>query len=240
MAENNLPDVPVQCPSTKEPYKSSYATALMSGLTSDQSSPFVSPPAKSWQSPEKKREQDYWEARSALHLRPVGPGNIIEQVKKIMTDQLKISQQLLETVGHFSARRVPCGPSTRIQNEVVVTYRTVEACDAVKSAARNLAGKGPEFGVRLELPNHLKTAMKVLQSMSYDIKKKCPSAKRNVLYDDEVLDLALDFSLGEGKPWRRMTAAQARERRKRALRDEELDTLLDESLPDEDERGGHV
>ena len=122
---------------------------------------------------------------------------------------------------------------------MIVSYRSSDVRDAIKSAAKNLAGKGQSFGVRLELPNHLKSAMTALQSASFEIKQKFPLARRNVLFDDGSMDLVLDFSTGEGKPWRRMSSAQARERKKKApvrdgagradLGDGELDALLDSS-----------
>ena len=84
--------------------------------------------------------------------------------------------------------------------------------------------------------------MKALQSASYELKQKFPGSKRNVLFDDESTDLVLDFCLREGDPWRRMTARQARDRKKKSelkpgtgpnnftLKDGELDGLLDSSV----------
>ena len=78
--------------------------------------------------------------------------------------------------------------------------------------------------------------MKALQSLSFNLKTKHPGTRRNILFDDEVLSLALDVSLGEGQPWRRVSAAQARTRMKKlsskpgssqfALGDNELDDIL--------------
>ena len=115
--------------------------------------------------------------------------------------------------------------------------------DAVKRAARNLAGKGAEYGVRLEIPNHMKTAMGALQSASFELKQKFPGARRNVLFDDDSMELVLDFSVSEGKPWKRMTTAQARERKKKrrpaaegrtGLNKSEIDALLDKTLEEEE------
>ena len=41
------------------------------------------------------------------------------------------------------------------------------------------------------------------------MKQKNPAAKRNVLFDDESMDLVLDFCLREGEAWRRMNVRQA-------------------------------
>ena len=142
-----------------------------------------------------------------------------------------------------SRSRGPLWPSCTIKGEAIVTFQSTDVRDAVKGAARNLAGKGQDYGVRLELPNHLKSAMKALQAVSYELKTKYPQARRNVLFDDEALDLVLDFCLGDDKPWRRMTSQQAVERKKRSgdrtgkfgLESGEIDALLDGASG---ERGG--
>ena len=188
-------------------------------------------------SPARREEEIYWDCRRALRLRPVRDGEDKEAVAEFMTEHLRLDTKTMTSIGDFSVLRVPHGPAAKIKNEAVVTYRTVEARDTVKSAARNLAGLGAEYGVRLEIPNKMKTAMKALQSISYEIKQKYPTARRNVLMDDESMDLALDFCTGEGQPWRRITASQARSRKKKAgsvgdrlrIDEEEMDRLLNDA-----------
>ena len=78
------------------------------------------------------------------------------------------------------------------------------------------------------------------------MKQKHPEAWRNVLYDDDVMDLVLDFCLSPGSQWRRITSAQAIGRKRRApvstggnfrIRDDEIDGLFgsgtDSSAPAE-------
>ena len=206
---------------------SSYAGVLAAASAS---------PLRAQQCPEKRREDDYWRCRRALRLRPVGKGDLVSEVGKFLTEFLGLSSEFLESVGTFSAKRVPAGPSSKFTGEVVVHFQTTDIRDAVKGAARNLAGRGPEYGVRLELPNHLKSAMKTLQSVSYELKTKYPGAKRNVLFDDETMDLVLDFCLGDDKPWKRMTSGQAKLRKRKGttqskltLEVGELDRILDGS-----------
>ena len=113
-----------------------------------------------------------------------------------MREHLGLSEFFLQSVGPFTVQRVPFGPAAHIKGEAIVTYQSTDVRDAVKGAARNLAGKGQDYGVRLELPNHLKSTMKALQAVSYELKTKFPQARRNVLFDDEAQDLVLDFCLG--------------------------------------------
>ena len=85
-----------------------------------------------------------------------------------------------------------------------------------------------------------------LQAVSYEIKKKYPLARRNVLFDDEAQDLVLDFCVEEGRPWKRMSSTLAKERRKKApakggkteVQEGEIDDLLDRSVTEDED--GHL
>ena len=208
-------------------YSSSYASALAS-LPPES----IMEPARPAGS---KRENDYWIARKALRIRPIKDGDPVRSTKDYLSQILNLDEVTIESLGPFRAERVPFGPKSRQKHEMLVRFGSVEARDIVKGAASNLAGRGSDYGIRLELPNHLKTAMKHLQQISYDIRTKYPDARRNVLYDDASLDLVLDFCLTDGQAWRRLTAAQARERLKKkrtvvgreTLGEAELDDILD-------------
>ena len=159
-----------------------------------------------------RQERDYWNCRRSLRLRPVDGPDVKEAALSFFGERLKMDSATIRSLGDFHAEFVPHGPETKYKKEVLVRFATVEARDIVRGSAPNLAGNGPEVGVGLEIPNNLRSAMKALQSLSFELKQKHPGARRNVLFDDDVLRLVLDFSLGEGKPWRRVTADQARRR----------------------------
>ena len=195
--------------------------------------------------PAKKREDDYWECRRAVRLRPVGEGREIEVASAYLRDNLKIDEVALSALGLDRARfeRVPFGPKSKIKKELIIWFPTTEARDVVKGAARNLAALGQEYGVRHEIPNHLKTNMQALQTVSYDIKQRHPTARRNVVFDDGAMDLALDFCTREGEQWRRISSRQARQAKarrgkqggdEREVGDEELDRILGRSKEEED------
>ena len=109
-----------------------------------------------------KKEEAYWHCRRALRLQPVGKEDIIREVKQYMVEHLKLTDDFVESLGHMKATRVPAGPSAKIKGEVSVSFQSTEARDAVKGSARNLAGKGQDFRVRLEVPNHLKSSLSAL------------------------------------------------------------------------------
>ena len=84
--------------------------------------------------------------------------------------------------------------------------------------------------------------MKDLQPVSFNIKKKHPAARRNVLFEDATMDLVLDFCVNEGAPWRRITSRQARTRQRksggpssRAVDNAELDKLLGQDAGTDDD-----
>ena len=215
--------------------KSSYAAATASSLGKAMSGPSAAV------SPAKRKEDSYWRCRRTLRLRPIGQGDPTKEVINFITTHLNLDEHFMEAIGPIHVQRVPFGPAAQIKNEAIVTFISTDVRDAVKGAARNLAGKGRDYGVRLELPNHHKSAMKALQAVSYELKTRYPAARRNVLFDDATMDLVLHFCLVEGGPWKRMTSAQAARRKggkasegrgKQALEDGELEALLDRPVTD--------
>ena len=91
---------------------------------------------------------------------------------------------------------------------------------------------GADYGIRHELPNFLKSSMSALQSISWELRQKHPESRRNVLFDDQALDLVLDFCPSEGASWRQISASQAKEKKKTrsndkfVVHDDEIDVLL--------------
>ena len=90
---------------------------------------------------------------------------------KYMEDHLKLDRSFLDCVSNLKAERIPFGPKTKYRHEMFVQFSTTEARDVVRGTASNLAGMGADYGIRLEVPNFLKPAMKALQTVSYDIRQ---------------------------------------------------------------------
>ena len=181
-----------------------------------------------------RKEQSYNRCRRSLRLRPIGQGSEAELVKEFMRTYLRIDDAGIERLGAFTVERVPYGPKTRHKDEAIVHFSTVEARDVVRSSASNLAGCGQEVGIRLEIPSHMRAAMRALQGVSYDIKMRHKKSRRNILFDDDTCELVLDFSLGDDRPWKRLTTKQAMARRRAGvseggrtgLDEDELDEIL--------------
>ena len=76
------------------------------------------------------------------------------------------------------------------------------------------------MGMRLEIPEHLRPSLRNLESLSFDLKKTVPEMKRNIKFDDAVMDLVLDVKLGEDKPWQKIRPENAKAARRNPRLDE--------------------
>ena len=65
-----------------------------------------------------------------------------------------------------------------------------------------------------EIPESLRPSLRALESMSYLLKQSNPSLKRNIKYDDEVMDLVMDIKLNESTPWWKIRPEQAMDTKK--------------------------
>ena len=71
-----------------------------------------------------------------------------------------------------------------------------------------------EAGLRLEIPEFLRTSHRVLEEHTIAIKNmysKLGPVKRNVKFDDRNRDLMLDIKLPTGPTWHNVTISQALE-----------------------------
>ena len=159
-----------------------------------------------------------------------------KSLKEFLGNKLRLPSTFIRHMGEISIKRVAAGPGAKIADEVIVVFATVETRDAVKRAARELAG-ARDTGIRLEIPQAMQPSLKALEAISYHLKQRHPGMKRNIKFDDHKMELVLDFNTdpdGTGG-WRQVDAGQARqmktkiraaEGRTTAVSDQELDTML--------------
>ena len=112
----------------------------------------------------------------------------------------------VDDLGHMAVRRV-IEPRSKIVSEVIVEFATSAVRDSVKSLGFRLEGQ--QAGIRIELPNFLKSDFHVLQGLSYKLKLANKQMKRSVKFDDDVYGLMLDIQL-PGQDWTRIRPDQAR------------------------------
>ena len=142
---------------------------------------------------DKEGDDRYWRARRSLRLWPVIGQDLNAAVANFLTQELQMDQDIADEIINFEIRRVRSAKGKHA-NEVIVAFPDVETRDAVRSAAPKLAGK-KDKGMRLEIPESLRPSLRALESMSYLLKQANPTLKRNIKYDDEVLDLVMDIKL---------------------------------------------
>ena len=107
-------------------------------------------------------------------------------------------------------------------------------------------------GIRLEVPDFLQENFKALEQIGYRIKRNNPEARRNIIFDDSRLDLALDVKAGVDVEWCRILPESAKQARKKVPRSagaasstfqrlyldtDGVSSLID-SDPEDDEEGG--
>ena len=154
----------------------------------------------------------YWRARKSLRLWPVIGQDLHAAVAAYFTGPLMMEGGIEDDVPGFEIRRVRSAKGKRA-HEVIITFPDVETRDAVRSAAPRLAGK-KDMGMRLEIPEALRPSLRALDSTSYLLKQTNPLLKRNIKYDDEVMDLVMDIKLNEAAPWRKIRPDQAMDAKK--------------------------
>ena len=179
-----------------------------------------------------RKEESYWRARRSIRLWPIVVPDLRESVLKFLSEELLLDEDLCE-LGPDDVCKVRPGRGGK-RNEVAVTLPDIETRDCVRAAARNLSGK-PSYGMRLEIPDHLRPSLRNLESVSFDLKKRHPDMKRNIKFDDGVMDLVLDVKLDDSRPWQKIRPEDAKTAR-RAPRinyagvQEELDSDAIDSL----------
>ena len=159
------------------------------------------------------KQERYWKARKSLRLWPVkGTGDELRiELQRFLSQRLRLGEDVIADTGDCSIRKLPpAGGKSTITHEITVEFPTVDLRDLVRSAAYNLAGQ-PEAGIRLKIPHHLMSNFKALNSASYKLKQKYKDCKRNVKYDDEKLELVLDFKTSDESIWKRLVPARAKE-----------------------------
>ena len=136
-----------------------------------------------------------------------------------LTTRLKLDRDILLDMEEIAIKRVAAGPRAKIRGEIIAVFSSVAVRDAVKGAAKELAGL-PDAGIRLEIPYSLQSNLKALEAVSYNLKRKLPDLKRNVRFDDEEMDLVLHFSTNryDRDPWRKVRPAQAKLMKEKIIR----------------------
>lgn len=183
------------------------------------------------------RDKWYWKARRSLRIWPIRGegGDTKTAILTFLASKLRLGEDVIADAEDSHIVRVPAGKGV-VKHEVVVEFSTVDLRDIVRRSAYNLAGES-NTGIRLEVPHHLMKNFKALEAASYKLKQKYKGLKRNIKFDDEVCDLALEFRLHTDAPWKKLRPDQAKEMQRIGGEAEEVSAVDVASLLGEDTGG---
>ena len=149
----------------------------------------------------------YTKCRRSLRLWPITGPDLAGSVRTFLTDLLGFDRSFVDgDLGQFSVERI-VDPRSKIKLEALIEFGSAPIRDSVKASGYKLEGK--QAGIRIEVPNYLKSDFHVLQSISYRMRQANPGMKRSVKFDDEIHGLFLDVQI-QGQEWRRIRPDQAR------------------------------
>ena len=189
-------------------------------------------------SQQEKRDERFWECRRSLRLWPVDPPNAAG-VRSFLEDKLGVEEDFMDNAGHIEVKKV-YERKSKFTDEVVVTFIDKGTRDAVKARAPALANFRDEAGMRLQVPDHLQKTFRALMNLSYDLKKKHPTLRRSIKFDEDSLGLYMDIQMDSDAEWKRIDAEQALKANQRRTRtagpsqfsQDEIEDLLGQTAED--------
>ena len=151
----------------------------------------------------------YHICRRSLRMWPLDANDLQSSLGSYLLGKLGLSQEDVNGIGQIMYKKCHARTASKIKKEFIVTFESSEARDLVRAAAYNLTGE-PGWGMRLHIPGHPEPNFKVLENLSYLLKKKHQSLRRNIKFDEPNMDLMLDFQVRDGEPRRTVRPEQAK------------------------------
>ena len=135
-------------------------------------------------------------------------------IRRFFVEKMKVPDEVADSVSLDTMRKAAHQPArSKVRNEYIITFAEREERDAIKS--RELAAFRGEAGLRLEVPEHLKGHLKILEEHAYAmIDLYGREVKRNIKFDDRCDDLMIDIKLPHSPKWHNITMKQAIEAKK--------------------------
>ena len=164
-----------------------------------------------------KEDENYLLCRRCVRVWPVIPDSkgLIPAVKVFLRDVMEMPTKDVLRIPIETAEATASPPNSKIHDEVLVCFKRVEDRDTVYSYARSLAKTGSKAGIRLEIPQHLRTAFRLLETHANAVRAAIgPTMKRSIRFDDVERSMVLSIKLSEHDPWITIDATQAGEARR--------------------------
>ena len=173
----------------------------------------------------KIEEKEFLEARKSMKMWPV-PGeekDLQDACRNFMRNTLDVPNDTADQIGIESIRRVQQARRSRVENEILVKFASIEERDVIQSFAPNLSRSNGNAGVRLDIPAHLRSDFRLLEAHGGLLRAKFKDLKRSIKFEDTLMGLVMDVRLTDGDEWERITPNDAR--RSKAARDDQESKL---------------
>ena len=152
--------------------------------------------------------------RRSIRIWPILPNTdgIVQAARCFFRDILEMDPQQIIKVEIESVKEIADTPRSKISREVLVLFQCVEDRDIVYSHANRLSKHTGKAGIRLEIPEHLRSDFRLLETHGNAVRaSQGPNVKRSIRFDDAEMSLVLNIKLGEHDPWVSVDISQARE-----------------------------
>ena len=165
------------------------------------------------------REENFLKSRRSGRFWPIegtSDEQLLTNVMTFLLDILLVPKDWVTPERIQSVRRTRTAYSSKIKNEVLVTFHSASERDYVFSHAKNLANSvGPrKNGLRLDYPAHLGSDYRALDSYGARLRREAGEGFRhNIRFNDDEMGLFLDINFGKESKWIRVTPKMAKEQR---------------------------
>ena len=185
---------------------------------------------------EAEQERDYLLARRSMLVWPAADPDLTIAAENFLTNVLKIPRTTVETMKIEHVERMRQARRSRIKDEILIRFKTVNDRDAAQSYAPNLASVAHAAGLRLHLPGHLMGLFRQFEQHAGALKAKHPEMKRSLKFDDSVQSLAMDVKLGMLSNWQRIAEHEMRQISRMRIEKNNVQAQAKASGPGADDR----
>ena len=166
-------------------------------------------------------KRDFIESRKSIKMWPVkGEGDeLMPACRHFLKTALAVPVDIADSIEVASIRKIGQARRSKIKDEVLVKFSTIEDRDLIQSYASNLSRLNGEAGIRLDFPSHLRNVFRLLETHGSLLKKSFKDLKRSIKFDDAAMSLVMDVKLTPEDDWERIDEKGARaSKREREVR----------------------
>lgn len=170
-----------------------------------------------------ENDGEFERARRSIRVWPIGGKDEKEIKTAVMyffTSALHMDD-IEKSIGKFDVRRAEVRGGDLVFDEVIVRFENSRIRDDILRKGPKLAGfidgnRRPTCGMRIDVPPKLLPTFNLLQKYGMAVKRKNPSAKKYIKFDDYRKDLYIQVKLDLDEEWINVYATEASEELRKA------------------------